>query len=150
MSSVDDISWTKRLTGALGGIFFGWMLTLLLGAGQALIAALANDGDPGRFDGVILGAWFVGASTYGMVEGWRAGRPTAMFATRKKPETKSDILHPCGHLGNACRDGCADEQQVRPGSAERVDTLTKLAALRDAGVLTDEEFAAEKARVLKR
>ena len=34
------------------------------------------------------------------------------------------------------------------GGADRVEQLKELAGLRDQGVLTDEEFAAEKARIL--
>jgi hypothetical protein len=34
------------------------------------------------------------------------------------------------------------------GGADRVDQLKELAALREQGVLTEEEFAAEKARIL--
>jgi hypothetical protein len=38
---------------------------------------------------------------------------------------------------------------VQPAAAEdRVDKLKELAALKQQGVLTDEEFAAEKARIL--
>jgi putative oligomerization/nucleic acid binding protein len=46
------------------------------------------------------------------------------------------------------------EQYAPPPAApaapaeDRVDQLKELAALKDQGVLTDEEFAAEKARVL--
>jgi membrane protease subunit (stomatin/prohibitin family) len=35
-----------------------------------------------------------------------------------------------------------------PSSTDRVEQLTKLKGLLDAGVLTDAEFAAEKARIL--
>jgi Short C-terminal domain len=35
------------------------------------------------------------------------------------------------------------------GGQDRVEQLKDLAALRDQGVLTDEEFAAEKARILR-
>jgi hypothetical protein len=35
------------------------------------------------------------------------------------------------------------------GGGDRVEQLKELAALRDEGVLTEEEFAAEKARVLR-
>jgi hypothetical protein len=35
------------------------------------------------------------------------------------------------------------------GGQDRVEQLKDLAALRDQGVLTDEEFAAEKARILQ-
>ena len=44
----------------------------------------------------------------------------------------------------------ARERRVgrEPGGDERLDALTRLASLRDSGVLTDEELAAEKARIL--
>jgi hypothetical protein len=35
-----------------------------------------------------------------------------------------------------------------PSSADMIDQLKELAALRDAGVLTDAEFAAQKAKIL--
>ena len=47
-----------------------------------------------------------------------------------------------------------DEQQAAPQAApaapteSRVDKLKELAALKDQGILTDEEFASEKARIL--
>jgi hypothetical protein len=42
------------------------------------------------------------------------------------------------------------EPQAAPAPAEsRVDKLKELAALKEQGVLTDEEFAAEKARILQ-
>ena len=41
------------------------------------------------------------------------------------------------------------EPQAAPAPAEsRVDKLKELAALRDQGILTEEEFSAEKARIL--
>jgi apolipoprotein N-acyltransferase len=38
---------------------------------------------------------------------------------------------------------------ARPASSERVQQLERLAKLRDAGSLTDDEFAAEKARLFQ-
>jgi hypothetical protein len=35
-----------------------------------------------------------------------------------------------------------------PGGEDRIEQLKELAALKEQGVLTDEEFAAEKARIL--
>jgi hypothetical protein len=35
-----------------------------------------------------------------------------------------------------------------PGGGDRIEQLKQLAALKEQGVLTDEEFAAEKARIL--
>ena len=50
----------------------------------------------------------------------------------------------------------SDEQQAAPPpqaapaapTESRVDKLKELAALKDQGILTDEEFASEKARIL--
>jgi len=46
----------------------------------------------------------------------------------------------------------AAQQQAAPPSvgldSAQIDDLTKLAGLRDQGILTDEEFAAEKAKIL--
>jgi Short C-terminal domain len=42
----------------------------------------------------------------------------------------------------------APPPQPAGGGGDRVEQLKELAALRDQGVLTDEEFAAEKARIL--
>ncbi len=39
-------------------------------------------------------------------------------------------------------------RNAQPASVDRLDRLAKLADLHDRGVLTDEEFAAEKARIL--
>ena len=38
--------------------------------------------------------------------------------------------------------------QPAAGGADRIEKLKELAALKDQGVLTDEEFAAEKSRIL--
>jgi hypothetical protein len=45
--------------------------------------------------------------------------------------------------------GEADGQKATNGKSERVDTLHKLAELRDSGSLSEEEFEAAKARVLR-
>ena len=45
-----------------------------------------------------------------------------------------------------------DQQPPAPantGGEDRVEQLKELAALKDQGVLTDDEFAAEKARILR-
>jgi hypothetical protein len=44
--------------------------------------------------------------------------------------------------------GTPAPQASRPAPASTADQLTKLAALRDQGVLTEEEFAAQKANLL--
>jgi hypothetical protein len=41
-----------------------------------------------------------------------------------------------------------DGEKASPAPADHVEELERLARLRDTGVLTDEELAAEKARVL--
>jgi hypothetical protein len=42
----------------------------------------------------------------------------------------------------------APPPSAAPAQGDVIEQLTKLGALRDQGVLTDEEFAAQKARIL--
>jgi hypothetical protein len=46
--------------------------------------------------------------------------------------------------------GPSAQSAEEPGASDPLDDLSRLASLRDAGVLTEAEFAAEKARVLDR
>jgi hypothetical protein len=68
----------------------------------------------------------------------------------------SDFLSGLASLAQTASPGSpttpvATTQPVQaPGAADPLDDLKRLGSLRDAGVLTDAEFAAEKARVLDR
>ena len=44
---------------------------------------------------------------------------------------------------------CLDDAEPVVSAPSTADELTKLAALRDSGILTEEEFAAQKAKLLK-
>lgn len=88
---------------------------------------------------------------------WNSGMAmgtVTVFASGNKAEIKNVQKDDGKALVDALRERLADSPATAPtapAAAAPVDLaeqLTKLAALRDAGVLTDEEFAAQKARLL--
>jgi hypothetical protein len=77
---------------------------------------------------VIL-APFLGVFIYVIANGKAMGQRDIAAAQQRDAETQAYIRQAAGSGGNA-------------------DELAKLAALRDQGALTDEEFAAQKAKLL--
>jgi uncharacterized membrane protein YidH (DUF202 family) len=59
-----------------------------------------------------------------------------------------EVKRPGGEPGGAEPDAEAPTRTMPTGEDARLERLEKLGALRDKGILTDEEFAAEKARLL--
>ena len=62
---------------------------------------------------------------------------------------RANVTHILRSLGVTVIDGLpVQTSPVAPATASVADELAKLAQLRDSGILTDEEFAAQKARLL--
>jgi len=68
--------------------------------------------------------------------------------TKKTVERQSQYLHVNPMAGALGAVGTAVPQQPTAPGVDLADQLRKLAELRDAGVLTEEEFAAQKSRLL--
>lgn len=94
----------------------------------------------------------------------RAGRPSLLGAAARTAVVAGTATAVSGNVARrqAMRAQAAAEQEppaaaplapphsAEPDSAaERIEQLKQLAELRDQGVLTDDEFAAEKARILR-
>ena len=94
---------------------------------DAMVAALRGDGEPG-----------------GPAPG--SATPTVVHADSDLGRQLLSMLdtHPMG-----ASPGEEGGHTTSAGGGDRLEALHKLGELRDAGVLTEEEFAAEKARVLQ-
>ena len=77
----------------------------------------------------VIVAPFLGVFIYVIANGRQMGERDIAVAQQRESEMQAYIRETAGSGGNA-------------------DELAKLAALRDQGVLTDEEFAAQKAKLL--
>jgi hypothetical protein len=65
------------------------------------------------------------------------------------PDAAHEVVGLAGQINALVDQRRVAEPNLRPGDGSVADELAKLAALRDGGVLTDEEFAAAKSRLLE-
>lgn len=75
-------------------------------------------------------------------------RAVALDGTLSPDERRDKMMELTTSMGAAPQVTFVGGQPATPNPAEAVDALAKLADLRDRGVLTDEEFEAQKARIL--
>lgn len=86
---------------------------------------------------------------------WQAGQQRHMAMSQwQAQQVQLAQLAELTNQGQAARFVEEPQNQIAPpaqpatGAGDIVELLTRLAALRDQGILTDDEFAAEKAKVL--
>ena len=70
---------------------------------------------------------------------------TVMFARQHKPEVWAQMRDEIRARSAATRQGGA---AAAPAAPDSLDQLKKLAELRDAGIITEDEFSAKKAQLL--
>ena len=90
--------------------------------------------------------------TVGMVDFRSDKERTAAYtkATKKEARKQTLLMRQQAAAETLAALKGRGEASVEPaGTVGVAEELTKLAALRDSGVLTDEEFAAQKARLLR-
>jgi hypothetical protein len=112
-------------------IFFLWVawLILLFRVFGDIFRSDMGGGAKALWSIFVILAPFLGVFIYVIANGKAMGQRDIAAAQQRDAETQAYIRQAAGSGGNA-------------------DELAKLAALRDQGALTDEEFAAQKAKLL--
>ena len=84
-----------------------------------------------------------------LVVGVAGGAAMAHHANREAGEQQADDQAPADdQQDQAPADGGQDQAQYAPPAADPADEIEHLAQLHTSGALTDEEFAAAKAKIL--
>lgn len=92
----------------------------------------------------------VASAVHGRVQRRQQQRWAAQDAVAQHPAPPAHAApaHPAAPVQPVAPTPTAAPAPSAAGIDEQIERLTKLAQLRDAGVLTDDEFAAKKAQVL--
>jgi hypothetical protein len=124
-----------------------------IGARRGLIKGLGDMGPAGWFFCCLL-VWIVGVPVY-LAKRSEIKAAAALIVATSTPSDVAQLSQPpltqrasCSHPNPTAQGDQHDWSRTGSAKASKADELAKLAALRGSGVLTQEEFDVEKAKLL--